>query len=148
MKIEYLHNYKISIVVFHQKRALGEIYRLEWFGITFNVLSKWRWYFDYRHAMLKVQYPKNEVKTYISQIEPNKKTTSNFLKDKIAGKKRVITKTSNELRLHKQWLLDNDIFGLSGDDGRIEKAEAKIKKNQNELKELENQLKNLIEKNE
>ena len=31
MKIEYLHNYKISIVVFHQKRALGEIYRLEWF---------------------------------------------------------------------------------------------------------------------
>lgn len=149
MKIEYLHNYKISIVVYHQKgRSYGEIYRLEWFDITFNVLSKWRWYFDYRHAMLKVQYPKNEVKTYISQIEPDKKTISHYLKDKIAGKKRVITKTSNELRLHKQWLLDNDIFGLSGDDGRIEKAEAKIKKNQNELEELENQLKNLLKTND
>ena len=98
--------------------------------------------------MLKVQYPKNEVKTYISQIEPDKKTISHCLKNKIAGKKRVITKTSNELKLHKQWLLNNDIFGLSGDDGRIEKAEAKILKNQKELEELENQLKNLVEKNE
>lgn len=145
MNVEYLYNYRISVRVFHQKgRSLGEIERLDWYNIPYKVLNKWRWYFKYREALLKVKNPKCEVELKISQIEPDKKTISHYLKDQIAGKKRVITKTSNELELHKKWLIDNDIFGLAGDDGRIEKAEAKIKKNQKELEELEIQLNNLI----
>ena len=144
MKIEYLKNYKISILVFHSKgRVYGEIERITWDDIPFNLLCKWRWYFDYRQALLKVKHPKSSVDLKITQIEPDKKTISHYLKDQIAGKKRVITKTSNELELHKKWLQDNNIFGLAGDDGRIEKAETKILKNQKELEELENKLKDL-----
>lgn len=146
MKIEYLHNYKISVRVFHQKgRSLGDIQRIDWNDIPFSILCKWRWYFDFRQALLKVKYPRNEVELKITQIEPDKKTILHYFKDQIAGKKRVITKTSNELELHKKWLIDNDIFGLAGDDGRIEKANAKIEKTRIELEKLENQLKNYNE---
>ena len=138
MKIEYLKLYWCKIRVYDDRgRAYGIKECKIWDDLQFNLISKYRWYFDYRAALLKVQYPKCEVEIKTGSKEPNKKTVQDFLKDKITGKKRMITKLSNEIKLHKNWLIANNIFGIDGDDGRLEKSKIKLQKYIQELQELE-----------
>lgn len=137
MKIEFLKLYKVVIKVYdHRGKSYGEKDILIWDDLTFQILTKWRWYFDYRSALKKVENPKCNVEMFVVQKEPNTKTTSDFLKDKISSKKRMITKISNQIELHKNWLIDNNIFGLGGDDGRLDKAYTKLNNYQLELQQL------------
>lgn len=36
-----------------------EVYR--WSGFKFTLFFKWKWYFEYRAALLRVKYPKNHI---------------------------------------------------------------------------------------
>ena len=119
------------------------IERLEWDNLPFHVRTKWGWYFQYRAALAQVQHPKSLVKFHWGNKPPDKRTRADFLKQSITSKKRMITKLSNEIKLHIDWLEKNDIFGVAGDDGRLPKAEAKLCKYQKELDELQNELNTL-----
>lgn len=146
MKFECLKLYWVSIRVDDSKgRAHGAIEYIVWKELTFAVLCKWRWYFDYRAALFKVQNPRSEVILTTGQSDPNQKTIREFLKDKISGKKRMITKISNQIKSHEEWLLSTNIFGLSGDDGNLAKAEIKLQKYKSELNECEIEMKELNE---
>ena len=84
MKIEYLKLYWCKIRVFDERgRAYGVKECKVWDDLQFNLLCKYRWYFDYRSALLKVQNPKCKVEIITGSKEPNRKTIQDFLKDKI-----------------------------------------------------------------
>lgn len=139
----FLKMYRVVIVVFDSRgRSYGEIDRLSWEGLRFDLITKWKWYFDYRQALKKIHNPRSEVTLSVFQLEPDTKTVNDHIKDKIAGKKRVISKLKNDLTKHKKWLLEHNIFGLDGDDGRIQKAEDKLARLLCELKDLEVKLYN------
>ncbi|MCT4256586.1 hypothetical protein HZP34_17760 [Elizabethkingia anophelis] len=138
--------YWVRIIVIDGKYPTDKIkYNLYW-EVPWAVRSKWNWYFKYRAALAQVQNPKCLVDFKWGNKEPDKKTLSEFTKDAITGKKRMITKLQNEIDKHKSWLIDNNIFGLAGDDGRLFKAEMKLNKYQCELFALQKDLKSLESK--
>ena len=142
MNIEYLKLHFVTIRVFDPKgKALGQIHFKIWDDLPLQVVSKWRWYLDYRAALFKVQNPKSTVELFIGKKEPNQKTVNDFLIDKIKGKKMMITKLTNKLNIHKEKLIKNNIFGLAGDDGSIEFLETKINEYKSELQKLQSELK-------
>lgn len=146
MNLEYLKLYGVSIRVDDPRgRAYGHIDYLQWKDMSLQQVTKWRWYFDYRAALLKVKYPRSKVEFTVSQYEPNQKTIADFLKDKIKGKKRMITKLKNEIQRYENFLQETNIFGVAGDDGRLVKAKEKLCKYQNELEEVEAQMKNVYQ---
>ena len=138
MKLEYLKDYWCSIVVYDQRgKAYGRIEFMIWEEMRLDHLTRWNWYFEYRAALLKVKYPRCKVILSTGQSAPTTKTLENFYKDKIAGKKRMITKLSNALSKYENELLNTSLFGVDNEDELISKAKTKISKYKIELKELE-----------
>lgn len=46
------------------KNGGGEnVFFIKWSGLRFELLIKYRWYFNYRAALLQIQYPKYIVET-------------------------------------------------------------------------------------
>ena len=136
--------YWVHIVVYETQYPTSDVKeRISWDNLPWHVRTKWGWYFTYRAALAQVQNPKSLVKFSWGNSPPDARTRADFLKKNITDKKRMITKLSNEIQKHTDWLEQNNIFGVAGDDGRLPKAQAKLCKYQNELKELENELKTL-----
>lgn len=108
--------------------------------LPWHVRKKWNWYFKYRAALAQVQHPKYLIEFTWGSIEPDTRTRIDFIKKDITTKKRMITKLSNELEKHKNHLIENSIFGLADDDGRIPKANSKIEKYKEALDNLSNEL--------
>lgn len=133
----------VTIKVYGGKYPTDQILEIySWKG-PWHVRKKWNWYFKYRAALFQVQNPKNLVEFFCGSEEPDLRTRRDFIKLKIVTTKRMLTKLTNELEKHKEWLLSYNIFGLEGDDGRIIKAERKIEKYRTELEILEDELNNL-----
>ncbi|ODS87284.1 MAG: hypothetical protein ABS44_11755 [Chryseobacterium sp. SCN 40-13] len=138
MKLEYLKEYWCSVIVYdHRGRAYGHIDQLHWNGMSLHHLTRWHWYFDYRAALLKVQNPKCDVILSKGQSEPTTKTLQQFYKDKMAGKKKMITKLSNALREYEDELTKTSLFGADEVDVRYTNTKEKLAKYQRELKDLE-----------
>lgn len=107
---------------------------LQWGGYKFEQFAKWRWYFDYRVALLRVRYPKNYI--YATQFteELSKKTAQEILQQKIISKKRMVTKVKNALtKAESEW---NQLFPITMDD-RYTNSKMKLMKLESELQELE-----------
>lgn len=104
--------------------------------LPWHVRNKWDWYFKYRAALAQVENPKFLVQFTWGSQEPDTRTRIDFIKKDITTKKRMISKLSNELERYKKHLIENSIFGLDDDDGRIPKANAKIKQYKDSLEEL------------
>ena len=107
---------------------------LKWENFTFQLFCKYRWYFEYRYALLRVQYPKNLIEHNQLRRELNEKEIVDSMKNKIIGKKRTITKYKNKLLLFKQnWV---SLFSFEDYEPYIA-AVAKIARLEKELIELE-----------
>ncbi|MBA4304637.1 MAG: hypothetical protein C0424_10470 [Sphingobacteriaceae bacterium] len=128
------HYYVIEVYA-PNERASGAVCRLFWSDMRFELLCKWRWYFEYRAALLKVQHPRHEVVQRWGSQEPTKKTEDQIKANLIAAKKRKITELSNKLELaRKHW---NQLFSIE-DDPIHKKHAAKIERLRMELQEFIN----------
>lgn len=68
-------------------------------GFRFSQFMKWKWYFDYRAALYKVQHPRHHVQymTGSYYVVPEKQELLKRVTDKITAAKRMITKYDNAL---------------------------------------------------
>jgi hypothetical protein len=101
----------------------------------FEPFMKWKWYFDYRAALYKVQHPKYRVDlmtgSYNYVLAPEVAFLT--LKNKIIAKKRVISKYRNQIQMAKnEW---NELFPIE-EYPLYKKARAKINRTQTELDNL------------
>lgn len=111
-------------------------------GFTFQQFCKWRWYFEYRAALYKVQNPLLSVDFQFGNYPfvPTEEEVRTRLKNKIIGLKRTITKYENKLLMaKKEWGLKSGMFVFPiEDDEMYIRAVAKIERLKGELLSLEN----------
>ena len=88
--------YFYNISVYSMQGPSGHlITSMKWENLLFPVVTKWRWYFQYREALLRVQYPKSFIDVRFGAMDAHSKPLDIIIKNKIAGKKRSITKWKN-----------------------------------------------------
>lgn len=113
-------------------------------GLTFELMSKYRWYFKYRTALYQVQHPRHFVEMEHGgyKYTPPDQEQLKSLKDKIAGKRRTISKFRTQVLMAEQnwsWLFPID------EDKDYLRALAKIEEHQAELEELENKFQTILQ---
>lgn len=131
MKVEpktYYHSIKVKIE--HNGDVIKHLY---WDNFQLHQVTKWRWYFNYRAALLQVQYPKGIIDHNWGAVPANKKTAKVILRNRMIAQKRKITEYKNKLqKAEDSW---NQIFPIT-DDPMYKKCEEKIEKHQLELSKL------------
>jgi hypothetical protein len=84
-----------------------------WKDFSFEQYLKWKWYFEYRYALLRIKYPKNCIEYKTIKRPLNALEAVDHLKNKIIGKKRTITKYKNKLlEFSSNW---NSLFPIEAD---------------------------------
>ena len=110
-------------------------------GFSFNQFMKWKWYFEYRAALYKVQNPRHYVEYQWSSYNyvPEREELIKRCKNKIIHAKGKITQCENSLRLAKQhW---NELFPIEDEDEKDWKRVVKKLEEYNcKLKNLESEL--------
>lgn len=108
-----------------------EVHR--WEGYKFSQFIKWKWYFEYRVALLRVKYPKNHIDARQFDEPLTPKAEAEILKSKISAQKGQVTKIKNAIeRAERNW---DQLFPIE-DDQYYQKAQEKLYKAEIELKEL------------
>jgi len=74
----------VRVVVMKGYRSGEYIEVLEWTDLPFKVLIKWKWYFEYRKALLKVKHPR--LKVELHQYD--------YIPESLKGQKQTGTKFS------------------------------------------------------
>ena len=110
--------------------------------LPFELFNKWKWYFNYREALYRVQNPRHYVLLthgsydYVAPIDEQKKR----LNDKLVNAKGRVTKYENILKKAKaNW---NELFPIE-DDEMYKKAILKVDKIQHEVRLYEYELSQL-----
>lgn len=91
--------------------------------------GKWKWYFEYLAAKIKVRYPKATVEYYAEQIG----VKDPWLAGDYYKRKKTETLTRHKLsqikRLEKERTKDDDLFHFKSEDAkkRIEKLKEEVK---------------------
>jgi hypothetical protein len=101
----------------------------------FEIFMKWKWYFDYRAALYKIQHPKHRVDLMTGSYDylPPAETAIRNMQNKITAKKRVISKYRNKIQMAKnEW---DELFPIE-EYPLYKKAMEKIKRTQTELDNL------------
>lgn len=95
--------------------------------ITIDMSVKWRWYFEYLAALIKIKFPRNKVELFIG------------VQDLLQGKEYIEKKTNDLLSFKKGQLkkytagfFDDDIFNFTK-----EKQNTKIERIKQEIEDLE-----------
>ena len=105
----------------------------------FEIFMKWKWYFDYRAALYKVQHPKHRVDLMTGSYDyaPAPEVAFLNLKNKMIAKKRVISKYRNKIQMAKsRW---NELFPIE-EYHLYKEAMEKINRTQTELNNLRAQI--------
>ncbi len=125
----------VVIKVFTQRGPYGtQVEYHKWDRMTFEQRTRWDWYFKYRAALLQVKYPKHEVEFLWGNEDAVGKTAEHILRDKIAAKKRTITKHKNiKKELEKNW---KSLFPIE-EEHHYKLLLCKISRLEEELKEIE-----------
>lgn len=136
MKNLYYYN-----IVVRESRHGKVLAHLFWKGFKLEQHVKWKWYFKYREALLRIKHPRAFFDISWGGYEPTeKKSQQRLLKDQITSKKRNLTKWKNKMKNYKAEVLKANKTRLIkikfSDDVNYEKAIAKIDKLENELNEL------------
>lgn len=118
VKITLYNGYHVDKVVYYR------------YDLPPKILNKWRWYFEYLAAKVKVANPKQKVELYIKQNEEQLLMGDYWIEYKRAN--LIKAKRSQLDRLKKQVIEFDDLFNSSA-----EKKDKKIKRIANELNELE-----------
>lgn len=115
---------------------------LKWVDLRFDLAVKYKWYFEYRAALLRVKYPKNCIVANSIFCEMTKKGNLDNLKSSLANARKNYTKNQNLLdKAVENW---NSLFPII-DDVDYKKAFSKVQLLKSKVLELENQLNNFNE---
>lgn len=134
--------FQVRITVRENPRSPQVVEQFEWTNMTFEHLKKWNWYFEYRAALLKVKYPRFDVRKDHSQHEAEGVTEEVVKRRRIASGKAQVTKAKNRL---EEWLKkqrEADPMGLFDPTSNTHyiKAVQKVQRKEMELKALEDSL--------
>lgn len=110
-------------------------------GFTLEQFVKWKWYFEYRAALYKIQNPKLHIEVQQTQYFdlPEKHIREKDLKNKIKSAKGDITKIKNKIRKFKD--KGGDLFPESNPS--YQKALTKLNYKKDLLSNYESELKKL-----
>lgn len=92
IKVSYLINIPAEGILERK-----ELEKLQWMFFTHEAVTRWKWYFKYRAALLQIKYPKYDVE--IKYSTSDMKSTNqeiNLLKRRITAKKRKVTEFYNK----------------------------------------------------
>lgn len=101
----------------------------------FELFMKWKWYFEYKAALYKVQHPKHRVDLMTGSYDylPLEEIQIRKRQNKIIAKKKVISKYRNKIQMAtNDW---NELFPIE-DYPLYIKAMVKIERTQKELASL------------
>jgi hypothetical protein len=143
--------YYFKIEVYYKQRSILDK-TLFWNGLNVNLFSKYRWYFEYRAALEKVNHPKGFVEIFWGTYTPE--TPDDILKslkNKIKAKKAKITEYTNKIAAFIIRLEDykkdyNEIFPIEHDEAykngllSLKNAELKVERLKVELTEMQSKL--------
>ena len=134
----------VRIKVLKGLNPYDAIESLSWSGLPNALMIKYRWYFEYRQALLKVKYPKNKVTlerhTYQPQTSNEKEQARTRLKNLAAARQRKITEISRKIAAAKKdW---RQLFPIE-EHPHYSQAKSKLYRLQTEKAEYEQQLKKL-----
>lgn len=89
--------YGVSIIVREKQQYRETIERISWRDLSLAQLTKWRWYFQYRAALLRVKYPRfhHELNEFRYQAEGPK--LEQILRQRVATKKRMLSQFRNKI---------------------------------------------------
>lgn len=120
---------------YYPNSGIKEVYR--WEGFRLKQLTKWKWYFEYRYALLRIKYPKNHILKGSYDYDAPADIQLINLKNRITAKKRKISEINNKLQLAiDNW---NELFPIEENELFI-KAVDKLKRLNNELQQLQTSL--------
>lgn len=139
--------YAVKIIAGSQQGLAQTVYFKD--GLRFELVSKWKWYFEYREALIKVANPKHYVNLSIVKYEylSNEEAEIKARKNTITSKKATITKWENKVSdYHEQVKKYKDswssLFPIEEDLiyinmlANIERANIRIENAKNELLNL------------
>lgn len=111
--------------------GIMEVYK--WNGYKFNQFVRWRWYFEYRVALLRVKYPKSHIDARQFDEPLTQKTKMEILRSKISAQKGQVTKIKNAIKKYEQhW---DELFPIE-DDIMYNRAKNKLEIAEKELDDL------------
>ena len=136
--------YHFTIYLYTKKFGGKFVKKLRWEGYRLDWSVKWRWYFEYRAALLKVQYPRYFVECKWGPFTPEvvkdiKVVETNKLKKDITTAKRMRTKFKNAIQKYKD--IQATILIPDWENPAYLKALAKFEFYSNKLEELQVKLK-------
>ena len=140
--VAYLFFHRIQV---HEGEHWGYdvIESLIWKDMPWAIHCKYKWYFDYRAALLKVKYPKYKINHEWGKYEKYGKSHLEHLKSKESAAKGQITKLENKIKLAKtNWnklfpIEDNLLYRQNMK--KLEDKKDNLKKIQIQIKKHENQ---------
>lgn len=136
-----LKTYYYTVYLYPKRFGSRWIKKLHWKGYTIDQFSKWKWYFKYRAALLKVQNPKfyvEEIWGAENAIGPSKEfLEKKNLKNKISTSRRMITKLSNSISSYEE--AQNKKLFPDFENKNYQKAILKLDNYKNQLKKLLNE---------
>ncbi len=112
-----------------------------WNGYTLQQHVRWKWYFKYRAALLRIKYPKSHIEESWGHYEPKeKKSQIKVLKGRITAKKRTLTKWKNKMDKYLKGMEEHNKTVIipfnPNDDPNYKPALEKIGRLEYELEEL------------
>jgi hypothetical protein len=134
--------HRINIKVLKGLNPYEAIEEVSWDGLRNDLMFKYQWYFEYRHALLKVKHPKRKVILNHFRYQPETETElqrlQTSLTNRIAAKNRKITEINNKIEALKAgW---TELFPLE-DHVNYKRALQKIDRLACEKEDLMRQLK-------
>jgi hypothetical protein len=111
--------------------------------LSFQLLSKWMWYFKYREALHRVSYPRHycELQHGSYDYTPPKEIELKNLRNRIINKKGKVTEYQSKLqRAEKTW---NQLFPIHEYEA-YKKCEEKINRLKSELEVLQTEYQDLL----
>ena len=136
-EVAYLFYHRIQV---HEGEHHGYdiIETLIWKELPWTLMCKYKWYFEYRAALLKVKYPKYKVNHDWGKYKKDGKSKLQHLKSKESAARGQVTKIKNDLsKAEKNW---NKLFPIT-DNIMYRKKVEKLKDKQVQLEQIQNQIK-------
>ena len=136
-EVAYLFYHRIQV---HEGEHWGYdiIESLIWKELPWALMCKYKWYFEYRAALLKVKYPKYKVNHDWGKYKKDGKSKLQHLKAKESAAKGQVTKMKNQIeKAEKNW---NKLFPIK-DNIIYQKNLKKLDEKQEKLKELQKEIK-------
>lgn len=116
----------VKILICQGAHALETVYYR--YNMPLSLVEKWKWYFEYLTARIKVSNPRNRVELII--VQQNTLCGDDYVQEKI---KNLLKHCKAELNKLERMTVNDDLFGNIG------KSHAeKIAKLKNKKDELEN----------